>query len=77
MSGISDADLVVADLTGLNANVMYEVGVAHALRKPTLVVTQEIDELPFDLRTSRSPTAITLSPPRRYESEFMRSGMRI
>jgi hypothetical protein len=50
---IADADLVVADLTGLNANVFYEVGIAHALLRPTVLMTQSIDDLPFDLRSYR------------------------
>ncbi|GAI12942.1 unnamed protein product, partial [marine sediment metagenome] len=30
--GIAEADLVVADLTGLNPNVFYEIGIAHTMR---------------------------------------------
>ena len=41
-SAISDAiytaDLVVVDLTYQNLNVMYELGIAHALRKPTIIL---------------------------------------
>ena len=33
VESIAGADLIVADLTGLNPNVFYELGVAHALRK--------------------------------------------
>jgi len=44
------AALVVADLTGLNPNVMYELGVRHSFpRKKTLLITQDLRELPFDL----------------------------
>lgn len=50
VNGIEDADLIVADLTGLNPNVFYEVGIADGLGIPVLLVTQDIDELPFDLR---------------------------
>ena len=49
--GIADADLIVADVTGLNPNVMYELGLAHALGKRTIMITQSIEQLPFDLRT--------------------------
>lgn len=49
--GIEDADLVIADLTTLNANVMYELGVAHALGKPTVMITQTLLNLPFDVRS--------------------------
>jgi hypothetical protein len=48
--GIADAELIIADVTGLNANVLYELGLAHALGKRTVMITQNIDELPFDLR---------------------------
>lgn len=49
---IFDADLVVADLTGLNANVMYELGVAHSLNKKTIIITQDdISTIPFDIKT--------------------------
>ena len=36
---ICDADVIIADLTGLNPNVMYELGVAHSLNKKTIVIT--------------------------------------
>ncbi|WP_144433759.1 hypothetical protein [Aeromicrobium erythreum] len=52
--GIDDADLVVADVSGLNPNVMYELGLAHAMGKRTVMITQKIDELPFDLRPYRA-----------------------
>jgi nucleoside 2-deoxyribosyltransferase len=42
MSGIVGADLVVADLTGKNPNVLYEVGIAHALEKRVLLLAQAI-----------------------------------
>ena len=35
---IRDADLIIADLSGQNANVLYELGFAHALRKPTILL---------------------------------------
>jgi hypothetical protein len=47
---ISKADVVVADMTGQNANVFYEVGYAHALGKIVLLLTQQSDDIPFDLR---------------------------
>jgi hypothetical protein len=53
VNNIANADLVVADLTGLNANVLYELGIAHGLRKPTIMLTQSVDTLPFDLRSYR------------------------
>jgi hypothetical protein len=47
---INKADVIVADLTGRNANVFYEVGYAHALGKIVLLLTQSADDIPFDLK---------------------------
>jgi hypothetical protein len=47
---ISKADVVVADMTGRNPNVFYEVGYAHALGKVTLLLTQAVEDIPFDLK---------------------------
>ena len=51
--GIAGADLVVAELTSRNPNVLYELGVSHALRRNTVLITQSMDEVPFDLRAYR------------------------
>lgn len=45
--------LIIANITGRNANVMYELGVAHALGKPTIVVAQDFTDIPFDLNNKR------------------------
>ena len=47
---ISKADFIVADMSGRNANVFYEVGYAHALGKPTILLTSKSDDIPFDLK---------------------------
>jgi hypothetical protein len=49
--GIYNADLVIADVSGTNPNVMYELGAAHALGKPTVMITRSLAGLPFDLRS--------------------------
>ena len=51
--GIAEADLVVADLTSLNANVFYELGLSHTMQKPTVLLTQSSEDIPFDLRSYR------------------------
>jgi hypothetical protein len=51
--GINRARLVVADLTERNANVFYELGIAHTLGKPVIMLSQSIDFVPFDLRHLR------------------------
>lgn len=52
---IYEADIIIADLTGLNANVMYELGLAHCFNKKTIVITQDdLSTLPFDLKQYRA-----------------------
>lgn len=52
---IYDADIILADLTGLNSNVMYELGIAHTMNKKTIMITQDnIDSLPFDQKQYRT-----------------------
>jgi len=48
---IATADLVVADLTTLNPNVLYELGLCHGMQIPTILLAQSMDEVPFDLRS--------------------------
>jgi hypothetical protein len=45
---INQSAFIIADVTGRNPNVMYEVGIAHAIGKPTILLTQEISKIPFD-----------------------------
>lgn len=47
------AQVVVADLTGRNPNVFYETGLAHALPRRSILLTQKADDIPFDLRAIR------------------------
>src|SRR5262245_1382479 len=47
---INKADVIVADMTGRNPNVFYEVGYAHALGKITILLTRTADDIPFDLK---------------------------
>lgn len=50
IENLNNADVVIADLTGLNHNVMYELGVRHALKRGTIIITSDIKSLPSDLR---------------------------
>lgn len=50
---VNSAKVMIADLTGKNANVFYELGLAHALGKPVILLTQDISDIPFDLRSLR------------------------
>ena len=50
---IGEAGLIVADLTDRNPNVFYEVGMAHTLGKPTILLTQDLLQVPPRLRDIR------------------------
>lgn len=49
---IFDSAVVIADLTGWNANVLYELGIAHTTNKPCILITQRKTDVlvPFDVR---------------------------
>jgi hypothetical protein len=51
--GIRRARLVIAEVSPPNQNVYYELGFAHALGKPTLLLAQEGTSLPFDISVHR------------------------
>jgi hypothetical protein len=46
---LTEASVVIAEITEPNPNVYYEIGVAHALRKPTILLAQRGTKLPFDV----------------------------
>ena len=50
---IREARVVVAELSGKNPNVLYEIGLAHALGKPIIMLTRNEDDVPFDLKALR------------------------
>lgn len=47
---IRKADVIIAEMSGMNSNVFYEVGYAHALKKRVILVTREAKDIPFDLK---------------------------
>jgi hypothetical protein len=51
--GIRHASVLVAELTSKNPNVFYELGLAHALEKPVILVSSNQEDVPFDLRHIR------------------------
>jgi hypothetical protein len=67
-SGIKDADLIIADISENRPNVMYELGYAHALSKPVILIGTELSEQrPFNL----SGVYILLYGPRRTKMSFV------
>ncbi len=50
---IQQSRLCIADMTQKNPNVLYEVGMAHTLGKPTLLLTRDVGDVPFDLGALR------------------------
>jgi hypothetical protein len=50
---ITRARIVVAIIDGRNPNVFYELGIAHALGKPAILIAPTPEDVPFDIRTKR------------------------
>lgn len=50
---INSSTVVIADATERNPNVMYEIGMAHTVGKPVVILAQTIDDVPFDLKHYR------------------------
>lgn len=51
--GINAAKVLLAELTTRNPNVFYELGLAHALQKPVVLISSNNDDVPFDLKHIR------------------------
>ncbi len=51
--GINKAKFVIADLTGRNPNVYYELGLAHTVGKRVILLAQNMNDVPFDLQHLR------------------------
>ena len=51
--GINSAKVLVAELTTRNPNVFYELGLAHALNKPVVLISRNEGDVPFDLQHIR------------------------
>lgn len=52
-AGLCGCGVVVADCTGRNPNVFYEIGVAHTIGKPVILITEDPNDVPADLRHIR------------------------
>ena len=55
LRGIMASEYIVADLSGKNPNVFYELGIAHSCKAASkvIIISQSLDDVPFDLRHMR------------------------
>jgi len=51
---INESRLIIAEISQSNPNVFYEVGYAHALNKPTILIAEKTTKLPFDVSPFRT-----------------------
>ena len=51
---VVDSPIVIADLTGHNPNVFYELAIRHAIRKPFVQMIRKDEGIPFDVATART-----------------------
>jgi hypothetical protein len=52
-ASLNEAAIVIAECTGRNPNVFYELGIAHTVGKKVIIVTQNENDIPFDVRNFR------------------------
>jgi hypothetical protein len=50
---IQKAKVLVAELSEQNANVFYELGLGHAIGKPIVLISERVEDIPFDLQPLR------------------------
>src|SRR3990172_4373473 len=53
LAAIQDCDFVIADVTGSNPNVMFELGYARALGRLAIIINQDVTASPFDIAEMR------------------------
>lgn len=52
-ASLNESGIVIAECTGRNPNVFYELGIAHTLGKKVIILTQNEKDIPFDVRNFR------------------------
>lgn len=75
---IEKSKVLLAELTDKNANVFYELGLAHAARKPVVFTSGRVDDVPFDLRHLRVIVYETREPDwseklKRFITDYLRN----
>lgn len=53
---IMKSRIVIANISSRNPNVFYELGIAHAIGKPVLMISETLIDLPFDINSTRIMT---------------------
>lgn len=53
ITNIIESDIIIVDITVKNANVFYELGYAHALKKNVILIRQPHNNVPFDIAQFR------------------------
>jgi nucleoside 2-deoxyribosyltransferase len=53
MKLLVSARLIIANIDGRNPNVFYELGIAHALDKPVIIISRNIPDIAFDIKGMR------------------------
>ncbi|MCY6354357.1 hypothetical protein [Clostridium sp. ZS2-4] len=56
IQSIIESDLVIADLTGHNPNVFYELAIRHTIGKPVIQIIKKGETIPFDINHIRTIT---------------------
>lgn len=54
IENLISAEIMIADLSGKNPNVFYELGVRHAVRSNCILIADNLNDVPFDLRALRT-----------------------
>jgi hypothetical protein len=72
---IAESSIVIAEVSESNPNVYYEIGVAHALAKPTILLAQAGTKLPFDIGPHRCIFYNNTIPGRAHLVEALRASL--
>ena len=68
INNLLDADLVIADLSLLNANAFYEIGLRHMERKPIIHMFRAGEVIPFDVKPYRAIPFAFEQPKQRFQA---------
>lgn len=60
MQRLYQADIVIADITGSNPNVFYELALRHSMARPFIHISEDTDNIPFDVAQAQV-TKISIS----------------